>query len=104
MTETGTGTEFDAWERRAWDGRAEAYARSFAHLCAYTAPMLLDAAGVTAGVRVLDAGTGPGTVAALAVARGARVTAVDAEPSMVATAAAAVPQAAVSLPRIALAR
>jgi SAM-dependent methyltransferase len=96
--ETAAETAFDQYERRAWDGRADAYARSFAHLCAHTAPLLLDAAGVreggaAAGLRVLDAGTGPGTVAAAAVARGARVTAVDAEPSMVARAAAALPDA-----------
>lgn len=95
---TDSGSAFDAYERRAWDGRADAYAGSFAHLCAYTAPLLLDAVGVreggsAAGVRLLDAGTGPGTVAAMAAARGARVTAVDAEPSMVARTAAAVPAA-----------
>ncbi|MBO4142583.1 class I SAM-dependent methyltransferase [Micromonospora tulbaghiae] len=43
----------------------------------------MDAAGVEAGSRVLDVGTGPGTVAALACGRDALVTAVDAEPSMV---------------------
>ncbi|MGY0008077.1 class I SAM-dependent methyltransferase, partial [Micromonospora sp. I033] len=42
----------------------------------------LDAAGVRAGRRVIDVGTGPGTVAAAALARGAEVVAVDAEPSM----------------------
>ncbi|MFI6329828.1 methyltransferase domain-containing protein [Micromonospora chersina] len=43
---------------------------------------LLDAAAVRAGRRVIDVGTGPGTVAAAALARGAEVVAVDAEPSM----------------------
>ncbi|MEV4417102.1 class I SAM-dependent methyltransferase [Catellatospora sp. NPDC049609] len=75
-------TEFDEYERRAWRGRAATYARSFALMCAYPAPALLDAAGVGAGHRVLDVGTGPGTVAALACARGAAVTAVDPEESM----------------------
>jgi SAM-dependent methyltransferase len=88
-------TVFDAWERRIWEGKAEAYAGSFAKLCAYTVPRLLDAAEVGAGTRVLDAGTGPGTVAAGACARGARVTAVDAEPSMVAMAGRAAPEAEV---------
>ncbi|WP_435125385.1 class I SAM-dependent methyltransferase [Actinacidiphila sp. bgisy144] len=87
--------DFDAFEREAWAGRAEAYARSFGLLCAHTVPMLLDAAGVGAGVRVLDVGTGPGTAAALAVRRGAEVFAVDAEPSMVERAARAVPEARV---------
>lgn len=88
-----TVTVFDAWERRIWEGKADAYAGSFAKLCAYTVPRLLDAAGVGRGTRVLDAGTGPGTVAAAACARGAVVTAVDAEPSMVALAGQAAPGA-----------
>ncbi|TDC36691.1 class I SAM-dependent methyltransferase [Micromonospora sp. 15K316] len=76
-------TTFDHHERERWAGRAEAYTRSFGRLCAYPAQALLDAAQVAAGARVLDVGTGPGTVAALAAARGAAVTAVDAEASMI---------------------
>jgi SAM-dependent methyltransferase len=79
-------TAFDEHERLRWAGRAPAYQRSFAPLCGYPAGALLDAAGVGPGCRVLDAGTGPGTVAALAADRGARVVAVDAEASMVAAA------------------
>ncbi|MFG2052667.1 class I SAM-dependent methyltransferase [Micromonospora sp. NPDC048930] len=75
-------TDFDAHERSRWAGRAEAYERSFGRLCAYPAGALLDAAAVRAGQRVIDVGTGPGTVAAAALARGAEVVAVDAEPSM----------------------
>jgi 2-polyprenyl-3-methyl-5-hydroxy-6-metoxy-1,4-benzoquinol methylase len=75
-------TAFDEHERLRWAGGAAAYQRSFGVACAYPAAALLDAAGVAAGWRVLDAGTGPGTVAGLAAARGALVTAVDAEPSM----------------------
>ena len=77
-----TGTAFDDHERSQWAGRAAAYLGSFAALCAYPAGSLLDAAGVGDGVRVLDVGTGTGTVAALACVRAAEVTAVDAEPSM----------------------
>ncbi|SHL77966.1 hypothetical protein SAMN05216268_106168 [Streptomyces yunnanensis] len=54
-------TPFDAGERLAWAGRADAFAAGFGRLCAYTVPRLLDAAGVTEGPRVLDAGTGTGT-------------------------------------------
>jgi SAM-dependent methyltransferase len=75
-------TSFDEHERSRWAGQATAYERSFGVLCAYPADHLLDAAGVGAGCRVLDVGTGPGTVAARAVGRGAAVVAVDAEPSM----------------------
>jgi SAM-dependent methyltransferase len=83
--------DFDAYERWLWAGRAAAYERQFARLTAHTAGPLLDAAGVAAGTRLLDVGTGPGVVAGAAVARGARVTAVDAEPSMAAAAARNVP-------------
>ena len=83
--------DFDAYERRLWAGRAGAYERGFARLTAHTAGPLLDAAGVEAGTRLLDVGTGPGVVAGAAVARGARVTAVDAEPSMAEAAARNVP-------------
>lgn len=42
-------TAFDESERRTWAGRADAYAASFAKLCAYAVPVLLDAAGVAEG-------------------------------------------------------
>lgn len=87
--------EFDVHERRMWAGAAEAYAGSFAGLCGATAEALLDAAEVGAGTRVLDVGTGPGTVAVAALLRGASVVAVDAEPGMLALATANAPQAEV---------
>ena len=60
--------DFDTYERGLWAGRAAAYERGFARLTAHTAGALLDAAGVAAGTRVLDVGTGPGVVAVAAVA------------------------------------
>ena len=96
-------TAFDEYERHQWAGRAAAYEESFAKLCAHTVPALLAAVGVGMGtsrgagdgaaVRLLDAGTGPGTVAELACAAGAAVSAVDAEPSMVALARRRAPTA-----------
>lgn len=56
--------DFDAYERELWAGRAAVYERGFAQLTAHTAGALLDAAGVAAGTKVLDVGTGPGVVAA----------------------------------------
>lgn len=76
-------TAFDVSERRTWAGRADAYEGGFGRLCAYPVPFLLDAAGTGAGIRLLDVGTGPGTVAAAARERGALTSAVDAEPAMV---------------------
>jgi SAM-dependent methyltransferase len=83
--------DFDAYERQLWAGRADAYQRGFGRLTAHTAAALLDAAGVEAGTRLLDVGTGPGVVAGAAAARGARVTAVDADPGMAKAAAHNVP-------------
>jgi SAM-dependent methyltransferase len=93
MSGFSTALDFDATERQIWVGRAEAFRDSFAKLCAHTAPALLDAAGVRSGTRLLDIGTGIGTVAAAACARDAEVTAVDAEPSMVELARRTVPSA-----------
>ncbi len=76
-------TAFDESERRIWQGRAEAYANTFARLCAHTVPLLLDAAAIGPGVRVLDVGSGTGSVTVAAVARGAVARAVDAEATMV---------------------
>lgn len=88
-----TTTAFDDHERSQWAGQAAAYRDSLASLCGHPAGQLLDAAGVTAGTRLIDAGTGTGTVAALACSRAARVTAVDAEPSMLALARGYAPEA-----------
>jgi len=54
-------------------------------------PGLTESAQVRPGLRVLDAGTGTGTVAAAAKSIGAQVTAVDADASMIAVAARLVP-------------
>ncbi|KDN81330.1 class I SAM-dependent methyltransferase [Kitasatospora cheerisanensis] len=97
MTPTAPTTPFDANERTAWAGRAEDYAATFGRLCAHTVPELLDAAEVFGGTRLLDVGTGPGTVAAAACDLGADVHAVDAEPSMVDLARRAAPSARVEL-------
>jgi trans-aconitate methyltransferase len=88
-------TEFDAYERVLWAGRAADYERVFLQQTRRMAEPLLDAVGTGPGVRLLDVGTGPGPVAAAAVARGAQVTAVDADPGMVALAARNVPDARV---------
>lgn len=74
-------TPFDHAERRIWSGKADAYARTYARLCAHPAALLLDAADAGPGSRVLDVGCGSGTISALAAGRGATVHAVDAEPT-----------------------
>lgn len=87
--------DFDAYERVLWAGRAADYERVFMQQSRRMAEPLLDAVAAGPGIRLLDVGTGPGPVAAAAVARGAEVTAVDADPGMVALAARNVPDARV---------
>ncbi|WP_367322663.1 class I SAM-dependent methyltransferase [Streptomyces sp. HUAS ZL42] len=98
---TSATEAFDAAEREMWDGRAEVYAASFARLCAHPVQALLDAAGVSAGTYLLDAGTGTGVAALAALERGARVGAVDADAGMVALARRrAVPARVAVLPEL----
>ncbi|MEU8778065.1 methyltransferase domain-containing protein [Streptomyces sp. NPDC048606] len=76
-----------------WEEHAALYVRTLGAACAGPVPSLLDAVQVGPGTRVLDVGTGPGTVAAAAAERGAAVTAVDASAAMVALARDAAPRA-----------
>ena len=90
MTHTDQELEaFGEWERAAWEVRAAPYAASLGALTRGSIPALLDAAGVGAGSRVLDVGTGPGFVALGAASRGAVVTGVDQSAAMVGIALAA---------------
>jgi SAM-dependent methyltransferase len=77
---------FRAFEKTGWDERAAAYERIFAAVSAHNVAPLLDAAAVRAGSRVLDAGCGPGELAAGAAARGASVIGTDLSPGMIALA------------------
>jgi SAM-dependent methyltransferase len=94
------GRPEDTWSEAA------AYEESFAPLCAGAVPALLDALGVVSPASsLLDVGTGPGTVAAAALARGWAVTAVDPSPAMLERAAQNAPGAALiegSLPDLPL--
>jgi SAM-dependent methyltransferase len=79
----GRHAGFTAFELAGWQVVADAYDAGFAGLTSQAAGPLLDAAGVTAGARVLDVATGPGYVAEAAARLGARVSAIDFSPSMV---------------------
>lgn len=69
-----------------FDGFAEDYERhaaDSAYNAFYDRPAVLDLLGAVAGLRILDAGCGPGLYAEELVARGAEVVALDASPEMV---------------------
>ena len=76
-------TAFRTFERAGWNERAEAYERFFTPVSEHNVVPLLDAARVHAGRRVLDAGCGPGNLAAAAASRGASVVGTDLSDSMV---------------------
>jgi SAM-dependent methyltransferase len=75
-----------ALERAGWGEKAESYGLLTGRITARLVEPLLDGAGVTAGMSVLDVGTGPGYAARRAVERGAVATGVDIADGMVALA------------------
>jgi SAM-dependent methyltransferase len=83
---------FNAFEAAGWDERATTYHRAFLPLTKQVIEPLLDGAAVGPGMKVLDVGSGPGYVAAAAVARGAAAVGLDVAPAMVALARTLHPQ------------
>jgi SAM-dependent methyltransferase len=77
---------FHDFEQTGWERAAEHYGDAFGSLTAQTITPLLKAAGVTAGMRVLDVASGPGGVAAAAAELGAKPVGVDFSKHMVALA------------------
>ncbi len=67
---------------KAWDGVGEAYAASYAALCAGTADVLAAALGPAEGRSLLDVGAGEGGLASGFAHRGWEVTACEPEPTM----------------------
>lgn len=87
MTEpTVDADAFNAFEAAGWQRQSAGYDDFFGSITTRVVEPLLDAAGVTAGSRVLDVASGPGYVAARAAERGASVAGVDVAGSMVALA------------------
>jgi SAM-dependent methyltransferase len=73
----GSAEAVKAFERAGWSAKAETYGLLTGRITARLVEPLLDAAGVTAGTRVLDVGTGPGYAAERATQRRAVATGVD---------------------------
>jgi SAM-dependent methyltransferase len=82
----GTADQAEASAGSVRDRQAGGYHRFFSQFTIPVARPLLDAARVTAGSTVLDAGAGPGYAARAAQARGARVVAADLSAAMLACA------------------
>jgi SAM-dependent methyltransferase len=70
----------------AFNVAAEAYDSFMGRYSVELSPQFADFAGITAGQRVLDVGSGPGALTAELVQRGATVSAVDPSPQFVAAA------------------
>ena len=83
---SGSADEFKRFETEGWARVAESYASLSGRLDRRAAEPLLDAALTARGDRVLDVGTGPGHVAAIALERGAEAVGVDIAEEMVAVA------------------
>lgn len=75
-----------ATEGPDWGARADAWVEHWVRLAEPARHAVADAAGVGAGVRVLDVGCGTGEFCALAAERGAEVAGIDAAEGMVAIA------------------
>lgn len=84
---------FDRYEAAGWELVAALYERVWSPITRQAVESLLDAAGVEAGLRVLDVGTGAGDAAGSAGARGAHATGVDVAAAMVEIAARRYPAA-----------
>jgi SAM-dependent methyltransferase len=84
---------FRDFEQASWNATAGEYDRSLGTVTTAFSELLLDAAGVQKGTRVLDVATGPGYVAAAAAARGAVAVGVDFAPNMIVEARKLHPQA-----------
>ena len=82
MTEIDTRA-FDQYEAAGWELVAALYERVWTPMTSQAVDPLLDAAGVEAGLRVVDVGSGAGEGAARATRRGAQATGVDVAGAMV---------------------
>lgn len=88
MAEPGApdGLSFKELERQGWGTKAEHYDLFAGRVTVEAVTPLLDAAGVRAGMRVLDVACGPGYVADGAATRGAHAIGIDFAANMVAEA------------------
>jgi SAM-dependent methyltransferase len=80
------------YECETWNRCADDYFDTFAGITGETVPILLEAAGIRPGSKVLEIGSGPGHVADMLVQVGADVTGVDFSSKMVEVAQSRYPE------------
>ena len=72
-----TPEEFIAFEEVGWDRATAAYENAFGPVSRQTSRPLMDAARISAGMRILDVCTGPGMLVEAAMQRGANAIGLD---------------------------
>ena len=83
---------FRDFEHEGWEAVSAGYLASYGELTRQSVPAMLDGAGITSGMRVLDVCCGPGMLAAAAAARGADAVGIDFAANVVEQARTLVPE------------
>jgi SAM-dependent methyltransferase len=83
---------FAAFELSGWDARIRGYDAAFGTVSRQTVAPMLDAAGITSGMRVLDVCCGPGMLSAGVLRRGAKPVGIDFSEAAVELARTSVPE------------
>ena len=83
MTEAQDADYVHRYEHETWTRCAEEYLDGFAGLTRGTLPLLIEAARVGPGRRVLEIGSGPGHIAEALTQAGAMVIGIDFSASMI---------------------
>jgi SAM-dependent methyltransferase len=84
---------FSKFEHDSWESNSDGYDRHFSDLTGQIVEPTLNAAGVEAGMRVLDVCTGPGMLARGAAGRGASAVGLDFAAQAISVARARIPEA-----------
>ena len=84
---------FTSFEHAGWQQVADKYDSTWSSSTRQFIPPLLDAAGVSAGMSILDVGCGPGYVSAAAMERGAKSVGIDFSSQMIGIARRTFPRA-----------
>jgi ubiquinone/menaquinone biosynthesis C-methylase UbiE len=85
---------FKEFEHDGWETISAGYEQHFARLTSQVVPAILDAVGITHGMRLLDVCTGPAMLAGAAIQRGAEVVGLDFSSEVIEIAKRNVPGAA----------